>query len=71
MLYPHYDDYGLDAIAERFGLTNIGRHSSLGDAMVTAEVLLRLIPRLKEKDITTLGQARQAAQKTYLARRKY
>ncbi len=71
VLYPHYDDHGLDAIANRFGLTNIGRHSSLGDSIVTAEVLLKLIPFLEKKGVITLGQARQASQKTYLARLKY
>jgi DNA polymerase III subunit epsilon len=39
--------------------------------MVTAEVLLRLIPLLAEKGIRTLGEARAAAEKTYYARLKY
>ena len=39
--------------------------------MVTAEVWLRLIPLLQAMGITTLGQAREAAQKTYYARLKY
>ena len=49
----------------------IGRHAALGDAMVTAEVFMRLIPLLAEKGIHTLGQAREAAQKTYYARIRY
>ncbi len=71
VLYPNYDNHGLDAIAERFGLTNIGRHSSLGDSIVTAEILLKLMPLLEKKGIVTLGQAQQTAQETYLARLKY
>jgi DNA polymerase-3 subunit epsilon len=39
--------------------------------MVTAEVFVKLIPLLAEKGILTLGQAREAAQKTYYARLKY
>ena len=61
----------LSAIAERFGITVVGRHTALGDAQVTAEVFLQLIPLLAEKGIHTLGQAREAAEKTYYARIQY
>jgi DNA polymerase-3 subunit epsilon len=52
-------------------VTVLGRHTALGDALVTAEIWLRLIPLLKEQGIHTLRQAREAAQKTYYARLKY
>jgi DNA polymerase-3 subunit epsilon len=71
VVHPNQDSHRLEAIAERFNVTVIGRHTAMGDAMVTAEVLLRLIPLLAEKGIHTLGQAREAAQKTYYARLKY
>ena len=48
-----------------------GRHTALGDALVTAEIWLRLVPMLAEQGVLTLGQAREAAQKTYYARLKY
>jgi len=48
-----------------------GRHTALGDAIMTAEVILRLIPLLGAIGIYTLRQARAAAQKTYYARLKY
>jgi DNA polymerase-3 subunit epsilon len=71
LIHPHQDSHRLEAIAERFNVTVIGRHTAMGDAMVTAEVFLKLIPLLAEKGIRTLGQAREAAQKTYYARLKY
>jgi DNA polymerase III subunit epsilon len=69
--HPNQESHRLEAIAERFDVTVIGRHTALGDALVTAEVFQKLIPLLAEKGIHTLGQAREAAQKTYYARLKY
>jgi DNA polymerase III subunit epsilon len=71
VVHPNQDSHRLEAIAGRFNVTVVGRHTAMGDAMVTAEVFLRLIPLLAEKGIHTLGQAREAAQKTYYARIKY
>ena len=71
VVHPNQESHRLEAIAERFGVTVIGRHTALGDAMVTAEIFLRLIPLLAEKGIHTLGQARDAAQRTYYARINY
>ena len=71
VIHPNQDSHRLEAIAERFNVTVIGRHTAMGDAMVTAEVFLKLIPLLAEKGIHTLGQARVAAQQTYYARLKY
>ncbi|BAO83687.1 DNA polymerase III, alpha subunit, gram-positive type [Serpentinimonas maccroryi] len=71
VVHPGQDTHRLEAIAERFGVQVIGRHTALGDAMVTAEIFVRLIPLLAEKGIHTLGQARAAAQQTFYARIKY
>lgn len=71
LVHPNQDSHRLEAIAERFGIPVVGRHTALGDALVTAEVMRRLIPLLAERDIRTLGQAREAAQKTMFARLKY
>jgi DNA polymerase-3 subunit epsilon len=68
---PNQESHGLEAIAERLGVTVMGRHTALGDAMVTAEVFLKLIPLLQAQGIHTLGQAREAAQKTMYARLQY
>ena len=66
VVHPNQESHRLEAIAERFDVTVMGRHTALGDAMVTAEVFLKLIPLLQAQGIHTLGQAREAAQKTYL-----
>ena len=71
VVHPNQESHRLEAIAERFDITVIGRHTALGDAMVTAEVFQKLVPLLTEKGIHTLGQARAAAQQTYYARLKY
>ncbi len=71
VVHPNQESHRLEAIAERLGLTIVGRHTALGDAIVTAEVFLKLLPLLAEMGIHTLGQARQAAEKTYYARIKY
>ena len=71
LVHPSQESHRLEAIAERFNVTVLGRHTAMGDAMVTAEVFLRLLPLLADKGIHTLAQAREAAQKTYFARIKY
>jgi DNA polymerase-3 subunit epsilon len=71
VIHPNQESHKLEAIAERLGITIIGRHTALGDAIVTAEVFLRMLPALADMGIHTLGQARAAAEKTYYARVKY
>jgi DNA polymerase-3 subunit epsilon len=71
VVHPQQESHRLEAIAERLGVPVLGRHTALGDAMVTAEVFLKLLPLLEAMGIRTLGQALAAAQKTYLARVSY
>lgn len=61
--------HGLDFVCQRFGVEVFGRHTALGDALATAEVLVRMIPRLSERGIVTLAQARAAMAASDLARR--
>ncbi len=71
VVHPHQEDHSLEAIARRLGVPVIGRHTSLGDAILTAEIFLKLLPLLAQQGIHTLGQAREAAEKTYFARIRY
>ena len=71
VIHPDFESHGLEAIAERMGVNAIGRHTALGDAIMTGEVFLRMIPLLAEQGIRTLGEAREASQKTFMARIEY
>ncbi|GLT24332.1 MULTISPECIES: exonuclease domain-containing protein [Zoogloea] len=71
VLHPSQESHRLEAISERMGVSVMGRHTAIGDAIVTGEVFLRMIPLLAEMGIRTLGDARKASEKTYYARVKY
>ena len=71
VIHPNQESHKLEAICERLGINVIGRHTALGDAIVTGEVFLRMIPLLNEMGIRTLREAREAAERTYYARIKY
>jgi DNA polymerase-3 subunit epsilon len=70
-VHPESRSHGLEEIAGRLGVAVVGRHTALGDALVTAEVFLRLLPLLAERGVRTLAEARAAAQKTYYAQLTY
>jgi DNA polymerase-3 subunit epsilon len=71
LVHPNLEGHGLEAIAERLGINVIGRHTALGDAIVTGQVFLRLVPLLAERGIRTLREAREASQSTFYARVEY
>ncbi len=71
LVHPAQESHALDAVAERLGVVVVGRHTALGDAQVTAEVFLKLLPLLAGMGLSTLGQVRAACQQTQLARHQH
>ena len=58
-LYPKEQDIGLESLATRFGVEIEGRHTALGDALVTAEVWVALMAQLIDRGVATYGAARE------------
>jgi DNA polymerase-3 subunit epsilon len=56
-LEPDGNDLSLEALAAHFGVTVQGRHTALGDSLVTAEIYVRMVPRLRDKGVETFGDA--------------
>ena len=71
VVHPQQESHRLEDIAARFGVPVLGRHTALGDALLAAEVFVRMLPLLAGRGIHTLGQAREAARATYYARLRY
>ena len=71
VVHPQQESHRLEDIAARFGVSSLGRHTALGDALLTAEIFVRMLPLLEERGIRTLGQALAASRATYYARLRY
>ena len=71
VVHPAMEDHNLDAIARRLGVNIMARHTATGDALATAEILLKLIPLLARNNIYTLKEAIEASRKSYYARKEY
>ena len=67
-LRPRAPDVELDAVAAELGVDVIGRHTALGDALVTAEVYRRLLPLMAEAGVKTLGEALEFAERPRMIR---
>ena len=63
LLAPPLPDLALDTVAGWLDLEIEHRHSALGDAVATAEVYLKLVPKLCDKGIRTLAEAETACRR--------
>ncbi|MCW8835393.1 MAG: exonuclease domain-containing protein, partial [Rhodospirillales bacterium] len=69
-LHDHTDKHTLDDAAERFGVEIQGRHTALGDSLVTAAVFMGMIDLLESRGVHTLDQAVEAGNRMVEVRRQ-
>ncbi len=55
LLNPTLRRFELENLSQIYQIDLRGRHTALGDAMVTAELFFRMIPRLQQQGFATLG----------------
>lgn len=71
MLDPESRSLELEALASEYGVDVHGRHTALGDSLVTAEIYCRMLPRLAERGIKSLVEAQALGQEaTHLTARQ-
>lgn len=54
-LHPHLSDHSLDTLLRAYGVSVKGRHTALGDSLMTAHLWTRFLPALADRKLHTLG----------------
>lgn len=55
-LFPEFFSHDLDTLIRNHQIPMRPRHNALGDSLMTAEIFLKYLDRLQERDINTLKQ---------------
>ncbi len=71
VIHPHQPAHALDRLVPRYGIALKDRHRALGDAFMTAELFLKILPQLEKRHIINLVQAIEASQQVPLANLTY
>jgi DNA polymerase-3 subunit epsilon len=68
VLHDYTPKHNLDVVAQRFGIPIQGRHTALGDALVTAGCFLKMLDVLEAQGVRTLDQALAASHRVMQAK---
>ncbi len=68
-VFPDLPDSSLSTVANFLEIEVEGRHTALGDAMMTAAIWVRLIEGLEKKGVTTFGEAVEISKRLLQERR--
>lgn len=49
VLHPMYEQHDMESIAQRLGISIVGRHTALGDALTTAEIFFKTNPDIEQQ----------------------
>jgi DNA polymerase-3 subunit epsilon len=71
VLMPTHKRHDIETIARRLGISVVGRHTALGDAIATAEIFLKMVPMLNKMGIFTLKEAQSVCRRSRYHRLKY